>query len=127
MTRRLCSFKRMNSQHHSPATETMIEAYGMLHHRTTQASWGKLMNRMAIKEVLLALQDDGIKLGPAWDRAHDLAQTHEGDLAHDRLHAFLHRVEGDSFNAAYWYRRSGEPVFEDDLKSECTLLIERCR
>lgn len=99
----------------------------MLDHRMVQASWGKLMSRMTIKEALLALQDDGNKLGPAWDRAHDLAQAHEGDLAHDRLHAFLHRIEGDSSNAAYWYRRSGEPAYEDDLKSECALLIERHR
>jgi hypothetical protein len=26
------------------------------------------------------------------------------------VHAYLHRVEGDLGNAAYWYSRAGKPV-----------------
>lgn len=83
------------------------------------------MNKTAIADALSALKNDGIGLGPAWDQAHELAQAHEGQLAFDRLHAFLHRIEGDAFNAAYWYRRSSEPVYDGDWASECALLIER--
>ena len=44
-----------------------------------------------------------------WDKAHELAQTGEGK-AGDRVHAYLHRKEGDQSNAAYWYKRAGQPV-----------------
>jgi len=39
-----------------------------------------------------------------WTRAHESAQQDEGP-AGARLHAYLHREEGDSSNAAYWYHR----------------------
>jgi hypothetical protein len=41
------------------------------------------------------------------EEAHNLAQdckTNEGDL----WHALVHRYEGDSGNAAYWFRRAGK-------------------
>lgn len=79
----------------------------------------------SIKAALAALQADGLKLGPAWDAAHALAQSREGEAAYDRLHAFLHRVEGDAANAAYWYRQSGEPAFTGDLAAECAELVAR--
>lgn len=84
------------------------------------------MSMEDVKNALLALKADGMKLGSSWDRAHELAQAHEGDPVYDRLHAFLHRVEHDSANAAYWYRRAGEPVYQGDLESECDLLLEHC-
>jgi hypothetical protein len=44
-----------------------------------------------------------------WTAAHEIAQAHEGaDAAW--VHAWLHRIEGDEANAAYWYRRAGKPV-----------------
>jgi uncharacterized protein (DUF952 family) len=42
-----------------------------------------------------------------WDGAHEIAQSQEGVWAYDRLHAYLHRLEGDAANTAYWYRRCG--------------------
>lgn len=43
-----------------------------------------------------------------WDRAHQAAQEIEGrDGAW--VHAYLHRMEGDTANAGYWYRRAGNP------------------
>jgi len=80
-----------------------------------------------IENVLVALRADGLELGTAWRRAHELAQGHEGVPAYDRLHALLHRIEGDEPNAAYWYRRAGEPIFSGDVKAEIEYLIERCR
>ena len=40
-----------------------------------------------------------------WDKAHDLAQD-EGTSSGDWIHAYLHRLEGDLGNAAYWYNRA---------------------
>lgn len=40
-----------------------------------------------------------------WEKAHNVAQSKEGHPDYDRLHALLHRIEGDEWNAKYWYRR----------------------
>ena len=60
-----------------------------------------------------------------WARAHECAQTGEGDLDCDLVHAHLHRQEGDASNAAYWYRRSGQAVSTSPIASEWQLLTER--
>jgi len=39
-----------------------------------------------------------------WDSAHKCAQQRE-DAPGMRVHAYLHRKEGDLSNAGYWYRR----------------------
>ena len=39
-----------------------------------------------------------------WDKAHQRAQERD-DTAGMRVHAYLHRKEGDQSNAEYWYRR----------------------
>lgn len=80
-----------------------------------------------IREALIALKADGSINGAAWRHAHNLAQLHEGEPAYDRLHALLHRIEGDETNAGYWYRRSGEPAFDGDVAEEVEQLIERFR
>lgn len=78
-----------------------------------------------IKEALIALRADGAKVGAAWKRAHVLAQHYEGQAVYDRLHALLHRIEGDDANAGYWYRRAGEPAFAGDVAEEIERLIEK--
>lgn len=78
-----------------------------------------------IEKALIALKAEGLACGAAWRRAHELAQQHEGEAAYDRLHALLHRIEGDDANAGYWYRRAGEPVFAGDIAEEIERLIER--
>ena len=41
-----------------------------------------------------------------WDGAHEIIQqSHERMAA--RIHAYLHRREGDEWNARYWHRRAG--------------------
>lgn len=52
-----------------------------------------------------------------WERAHELVQN-EGSTEAQWIHAYLHRKEGDLTNAAYWYRRCGKPVADDDLENE---------
>ncbi|MFC7555058.1 hypothetical protein ACFQU7_26695 [Pseudoroseomonas wenyumeiae] len=52
-----------------------------------------------------------------WERAHDIVQAEDGaDAAW--VHAWLHRIEGDEFNAGYWYRRAGQPVASGDTQEE---------
>ena len=34
------------------------------------------------------------------------------------VHAYLHRVEGDEFNAGYWYRRANKPHSQATLPAE---------
>lgn len=43
-----------------------------------------------------------------WEKAHQHAQERD-DEAGMRVHAYLHRKEGDRSNAAYWYRRCRVP------------------
>jgi hypothetical protein len=52
-----------------------------------------------------------------WDGAHEAAQADEGGPG-DWVHAYLHRKEGDSGNAAYWYRRARQPVCRTSLDEE---------
>jgi hypothetical protein len=52
-----------------------------------------------------------------WDAAHKIVQD-ESDANSAWVHAYLHRVEGDLSNAAYWYRQAGQPVAKDSLESE---------
>ena len=52
-----------------------------------------------------------------WDQAHKLVQDEpSADAAW--VHAYLHRVEGDSANAGYWYRQAGQPVAAGSLEAE---------
>jgi hypothetical protein len=60
-----------------------------------------------------------------WESAHNIAQTKEGTLAYDQLHAYLHRKEGDRFNANYWYKRCGENMPKIPLETEWEILVER--
>ncbi|MEM6884961.1 MAG: hypothetical protein AAF571_08000 [Verrucomicrobiota bacterium] len=59
-----------------------------------------------------------------WHRAHDLCQQ-EGTATGDRIHAYLHRKEGDAGNAAYWYHRSGESMPSGSVEDEWMELVQR--
>jgi|SRR5262249_32332122 len=52
-----------------------------------------------------------------WTRAHESAQQDEGH-AGAWVHAYLHRKEGDSSNAAYWYGQAGKPVSKSPFEQE---------
>ena len=52
-----------------------------------------------------------------WEGAHRTAQSHD-DPDSAWVHAYLHRVDGDDSNAAYWYRRVEKPVCSAPLKEE---------
>ena len=59
-----------------------------------------------------------------WARAHECVQAHEGEADCDRVHAHLHRQEGDLANASYWYRRAGRPVSDLSLEAEAAALAD---
>ena len=52
-----------------------------------------------------------------WDNAHKCAQQRE-DAPGMRVHAYLHRKEGDHGNAGYWYRRANKPHASGPLDAE---------
>ena len=57
-----------------------------------------------------------------WNKAH-----HEVDQLNDRssahIHAYLHRKEGDIFNANYWYRKAEQPQSNVSLDEEWEQLV----
>jgi hypothetical protein len=57
-----------------------------------------------------------------WTKAHESAQQDEGPSG-AWVHAYLHRKEGDSSNAAYWYRRAGQPVARSSLQQEWVEIV----
>lgn len=59
-----------------------------------------------------------------WTRAHNIAQSREGTRGYDRLHAYLHRKEGDDWNAGYWYRRAKADLFTGTLDEEWAALVQ---
>ena len=58
-----------------------------------------------------------------WQKAHDLID-HLSDPISAHIHAYLHRVEGDLWNARYWYNRAKQPEYKGDLPSERAYLID---
>ena len=57
-----------------------------------------------------------------WSDAHDLA----GDIDSSdgaRIHAYLHRKEGDLDNAGYWYRQARRPPATVTLAEEWEALV----
>lgn len=60
-----------------------------------------------------------------WDTAHAIVQSlHDATAA--RIHAYLHRKEGDEWNSRYWHRRAGSRFPEGmSLEEEWDSLVRR--
>ncbi len=58
-----------------------------------------------------------------WNRAHEIVQNiHHAKAA--RIHAYLHRKEGDDWNAGYWHRQAGTRFPENmSLEQEWDSLV----
>ena len=62
-----------------------------------------------------------------WEASHNIAQD-----IHDKngswIHAYLHRVEGDTFNANYWYNKAGRRMpgysFQQEWEEISVALME---
>lgn len=59
-----------------------------------------------------------------WKKAHDQVDHLSGKTA-ARIHAYLHRKEGDLWNADYWYSKAGEKRPNQTLEEEWEDLVER--
>jgi len=57
-----------------------------------------------------------------WERAHELAQEDTGRNG-AWVHAYLHRREGDTMNAGYWYSRAGRTAATGDLDAERAAMV----
>jgi hypothetical protein len=58
-----------------------------------------------------------------WDKAHDIVQDLSDENA-SRIHAFLHRQEGDISNAQYWYAKAGRQMPAVTLDEEWENLVK---
>jgi hypothetical protein len=73
-----------------------------------------------ISGCLSALWYDGKK---DWESAHTIAQdidTPDGAW----VHAYLHRKEGDTGNARYWYNRAGRSMPDLTLEKEWDEIVD---
>lgn len=70
--------------------------------------------------ALVALWHDG---RGDWERAHTVAQDID-DATGSRVHAYLHRKEGDEGNAHYWYRRANVRAASGSLEDEWRAIVE---
>jgi hypothetical protein len=52
-----------------------------------------------------------------WNQAHLLVQE-TNDYSEAWVHGYLHRKEGDTANASYWYSRAGKQMPMISLKDE---------
>jgi hypothetical protein len=58
-----------------------------------------------------------------WAKAHGLVdelETADGMA----VHAYLHRKEGEAWNADYWYQRAGRQFHRKELEDEWEALVE---
>ncbi|MBL7870866.1 MAG: hypothetical protein JNM78_04600 [Cyclobacteriaceae bacterium] len=70
--------------------------------------------------LLQALWHDGCG---NWEKAHNIAQdvpSKDGSW----IHAYLHRKEGDQFNAQYWYNRAGRVMPAYSLEKEWAEIVQ---
>ena len=58
-----------------------------------------------------------------WEKAHSIIQDIEDKNA-AWIHAYLHRKEGDIFNADYWYNRAGRKRPALSLEKEWETIVE---
>lgn len=58
-----------------------------------------------------------------WRKAHDLVDQLT-DATSCWVHAYLHRKEGDIWNADYWYRRAGKKRPDISLQQEWETIVE---
>jgi hypothetical protein len=79
------------------------------------------MTHVSASNELIALWYDG---NGNWEKAHDQVD-HLTSKSASRIHAYLHRKEGDSWNADYWYRKAGEKLPETSLEEEWEELVHR--
>ena len=80
-------------------------------------------NKKPPKGISPALESLWFQARGDWDTAHQLALSQNNPMGF-LVHAYLHRVEGDKENAAYWYQLAGKPVCTSKLVDEWEEIVE---
>ena len=73
------------------------------------------MNKQDYQKALSYLQKGD------WQSAHNIVQSENTNIA-CLIHALVHRMEGDDFNARYWYRQAQENFPNNSLNEELSRL-----
>lgn len=80
-----------------------------------------------LNDLLIALWYDAkgdLPNGKAgWSKAHKIVQDINGSDA-AWVHAYLHRKEGDSGNASYWYSKAGKKISHKTFEGEWEQIVE---
>ncbi|MFS4491469.1 hypothetical protein [Maribacter sp. 2308TA10-17] len=71
-------------------------------------------------EVLISLWYDA---KGNWEAAHDIVDGMNNATA-KWVHAYLHRKEGDDWNAGYWYRQAGKDFPNTTLENEHREIVQ---
>ena len=58
-----------------------------------------------------------------WEQSHNIIQDIE-DADAAWIHAYLHRKEGDIWNADYWYNRAGRKRLSVSLQQEWEIIAK---
>lgn len=58
-----------------------------------------------------------------WNKAHSMVDSLEASTAY-WVHAYLHRKEGDTRNADYWYRKAGRKRPDVSLQQEWETIVK---
>ena len=89
------------------------------------------LREMALKgerpaQMDLAIECLWLEASGDWDGAHDISESIPSPLG-ENIHAYLHRQEGDYWNACYWYQRAGvkAPAEKADFTTEWLALAKK--
>lgn len=58
-----------------------------------------------------------------WYKAHNMVDS-LSDATACQVHAYLHRKEGDIWNADYWYRKAGKTRPDISLQQEWMMIVK---
>jgi hypothetical protein len=101
------------------STNPTSEAEG---HMTLQDFTGTLRQTRPPTDCPLALAALWYDAKGDWEKAHRIAQDID-DPWGAWVHAYLHRKEGDSGNALYWYRRACRTFATEALPDEWERIV----
>lgn len=90
---------------------------------TLQEFRDSLANSEPPKTLTLALAGLWWDAKGDWTKAHESTQQDESPSA-AWVHAYLHRKEGDTSNAAYWYSHARKPVARGSLEEEWSAITD---
>ncbi len=76
------------------------------------------MSHAQALKALELLKVGNFLAGSQMEAAHEICQSYEGQSLFDWVHALVHRIEGDDWNADYWYQRAGKSRHPGTIEEE---------